>query len=360
MRTTDYQKALAVVPVQSALERDPFRRLIFDWLDFCRASDLSSRTIHDYQDKVFKFWWWWSEFTRYSEKLGQHPNFVTKREAREYALYLRTRLTMRWGERVKPGREELSDASVKAYWRTIRVFFSWLLKEKEINEDPFSRDKIRISSGRKEDKTVKTVADPDLAKIFRFMMQPERLAAYSGKRDLAMLALLADSGLRRGELLSMTTADLDLNRCRCKVNGKSGPREAFFSGVCREAMYAYLRARMDHRQEDILQLWLTEDSTPLSDNGFSIMITRLSKHSGVRFSAHRLRHSFATTLAAQGVNVFDLRDLLGHSSIATTQIYVNSNSAKLAAAYAPRSPLKNLDLGDVFKRKPGRPRKEGR
>lgn len=354
MGTTDYKKSLAVVAVQPAPEPDPFRRLIFDWLDYCRASDLSPRTIHDYQDKVFKFWWWWSYHTHYSEKLGPGPEFVTKREAREYALYLRTPLGFRWGEQVRPGREELSDASVKSYWRTIRVFFSWLLSEKEIEDDPFSRDKIRISTGRREDKTVKVVEASELARLFQYMTQPDRLETYSGKRDLAMLALLVDSGIRRGELLSMRRDDLDLQRLRCYVRGKSGPREVLFSAECREAVYGYLKERERQGQAEIGELWLTDESKPLGENGFGIMITRLSKHSGVKFHAHMLRHSFASAMAGMGMDAFQLRDLLGHSSIATTQIYVHRNPAILAAAYAPRSPLKNLG---VLKRGPGRPRK---
>ena len=78
-------------------EYDPFRKLIREWLVSCRDQlELANRTLIDYQDKVFKFWWW-SDGTGFAEKLGRHPKFVTTELASEFALYLKTPTQTRWG-----------------------------------------------------------------------------------------------------------------------------------------------------------------------------------------------------------------------------------------------------------------------
>jgi site-specific recombinase XerD len=354
-RATD---TLKPVPVLSAApEPDPFRQLIFDWLDSGRADGLSARTLQDYQDKAFKFWWWRTDHSRYAEKVGIHPHFVTRKEAKEYAIYLREPLAVRWGERIRPGKESLSPASIASYGRVVKVLFSWLQLEGEIEDNPFKSVNFAVKG--KESKTIKVLTGAELEKIFAYMLKSYRLNSYNGKRDLAIIALLADSGIRRGELLSMKVTDLDLENNRCLVRGKTGERWAHFSEACRETLKGYTDLRESIGDNGYSDLWLTEDCTPLMYGGFSIMITRLRNNTGVNFHAHSLRHTFATTLASQGIDLFALKALLGHASISTTQIYVNQNTETLARAYAPHSPLKNMEKIDKqLRNRPGRPRRE--
>ncbi|HEX2914145.1 MAG TPA: site-specific integrase [Chloroflexia bacterium] len=293
---------------------------------------------------------------------GGPPRFVTTREAREFAAYLRTPLAFRWGQPVPPPKQSLSPVSVSSYGRSVKVFFNWLEREEHIKLSPFNKS-VHFTNRHRQDRVIKSVEEADLARLFGVLTRPERLATYLGCRDLAVIALLVDSGIRLGELLSIRTSDLDLAHNRCQVRGKTGQRYALFSETCRTALVNYLHHPKRPSQnpgsgEEATSIWLTGDGLALSYYGLESIIRRLKKESGVNFHAHRLRHTFASLMAQKGVSVFDLKELLGHTSITTTQIYVQQNIERLAEVHRPNSPLAGLALGEQLKRRPGRPRKE--
>lgn len=79
------------------------------------------------------------------------------------------------------------------------------------------------------------------------------------------------------------------------------------------------------------------------------MIRRLEEKSGVGFHAHKLRHSFATMMAAQGVNVFDLKEMIGQQSITTTQIYVQQDIERFSQIHRANLPLATFLPRTVWK-----------
>lgn len=372
-------KTVTAAGTLKSAEDCPFRKLIDEWIDYCRSSGLSPKTLLDYSDKVYKFWWWWDK--NHAANLGRHPKNVGIKEARSFAAYLRDPDKARWGiTEHKNNRQviNLSVASIASYGRTVKVFFSWLETEKYIELSPFNKS-VKFSSRHKEDKIIKTVDHEDLVKILKALTDEERHKTYWGCRNLAMLALLLDSGIRRGELLSIRLCDLDLEKGRCQVNGKTGYRWALFNEPCRAAIVDYLQKfRYAQEQKKFIKLplaevaarskesksllWLTEDGEPLSYEGFGNIITRLSERSGVPFHAHKLRHTYATYLAQKGVSVYDLKELMGHKSVTTTQIYIAQNVDRLEEVFRPNSPLTDLiqDTNALpgFSRGRGRPRRQ--
>jgi integrase/recombinase XerD len=337
------KKSVVRAPVQP--EACPFRALIQEWL-VC-SSNLSPKTLLDYRDKLFKFYWWWSDYTRYSTTLGPHPKNVTPKEAREYMAYLREPQKDRWGITQPTNNKHqatLATASVASYGRTVKVFFSWLEEDQHITDTPFN----------------KSVTEEDLTRIFASLMRPESRNTYVGCRDLAILAMLLDTGVRRGELLSITLRGLELERNRCFVSGKTGDRWVLFGDLSKRAVADYLnRYRLVQNNDPDSFLWLTSDDQVLSGGGFAMVIRRVKLATGVDFHAHKLRHTFATMMARSGITLWELKEMMGHSSITTTQIYVNEDIEKLNEVYQSRSPLttlsnKNSDLAPL-KRKRGRP-----
>ncbi len=358
---------LAIAP-KLTTESCPFRGLIKAWIESCRADGLAERTISDYHDKLFKFWWWWDH--HYAAELGAHPKNVSTKEARAFASYLREPQSFRWGITHPANNKSsqsisLSPASISSYGRTVKVFFNWLEREGYIEQTPFNKS-VKFTNRHKQDR-LKNVSSEDLSLIFAALTRAERLKTYNGCRDLSIIALLLDSGVRRGELLSLKLINIELDKRRCRVKGKTGERWAMFSPACLEALSCYLELyRSLQGDTPYNELWLTEDGRPLSYYGFGSLIRRLEKSSGVDFHAHKLRHSFATMMAAQGVNVFDLKEMLGHQSITTTQIYVQQDLERLSLIHKANSPLTTMvkeNGGDkqVFtgmRRRRGRPRKE--
>lgn len=335
----------------AGLQFCPFKRLINLYIDSCRANGLSPKTIHDYYDKLIRFRWWWVEHTHYGETLGAHPKFVTVKEAREFSNYLREPTDTRWGNPAI--KTELTNASISTYGRTIKVFFHWLESEEHIDYSPFTKG-VKFVSNQKQDKTIKNLNADQLATIFEALTKPDRIATFTGCRDLAVISLLLDSGMRRGELLSMTFRDLDMKRMRCTIRGKSGQRYAMFSEGCQAALAEYLSYLKDYGPEE--PLWINDMGEPLTEDGFMSMVKRLNRISGVKFHVHQLRHTFATMMSSK-ISAFDLRDLLGHSNISTTMIYVQRDPDRLAEIHQASSPLTILGGGMPSIKRRGRPRK---
>lgn len=325
-------------------------RLVEMWLDSCRLEDLSPRTIKDYREKLPKFIWWWNTFTGYGKRLGPQPSAVTVQQAREFAAYLKLPQTDRWGN--PESHEQLSPASVVSYGRTIKVFFSWCEREGYIEQNPFNKS-VKFASSHKKDMVVKNVSTDALTALFAYLTASERIKTFTGKRDLAIISLLLDAGIRRGELLSMSVADLDIYKLRCTIRGKTGQRHAYFSEKCKGLLLDYLKVRLEAGSDG--PLWMSVEGEPLGLWGFNSIIQRLKQRSGVDFHAHRLRHTFALLMSSK-VSVFELRDLLGHTSISMSEHYVQRNPDRLADLHRPNSPLTALDGLSGMQRR-GRPRK---
>ncbi len=324
-------------------EKSFLRRLIRDWLDYCRSVDLSPKTISDYESKVFKFWWWWDKF--YVRQIGEHPENITIKHARAFVVYLREPDLNRWGNSNNANNkrtELLSPASIGSYGRTVKTFFSWLAKEGIIDLNPFSN--VKFNSKRKEERTVKTVEEDDLARIFAWLSQEYHRGTFAGCRNLAIFSLFLDSGMRRGELLSMRIDKewLDLERNRCLVSGKTGERLVVFGELSKRALAEYIHNYRMGLRTGFNDLWLTPDGTPVSYETISMLVRQIKQGTGVDFHVHKLRHTFATSLAHAGVSIYEIKEMMGHRSTATTEIYFHKNPDKMGAAYRAHSPLSSL------------------
>lgn len=330
-----------------------FKSLIGKWLNYgLKVDGLARDTLYGYSDAAGRFLWWWAIHTKSGEEAGGHPRHVTPYHLQEFFSYLREPADTRWGEPVQHGKRELSVHTISWYGRSLRPFFSWLEKQGQIEKSPFDHTvKFRP---RKADRTVKVVKTDQLAKLFTFLCSKNRLSTFTGVRDLAMISLLLDSGVRRGELLSLHLDDLDLTGLRCRVTGKTGPRLAYFGQVTKGYLWDYLKLRNESDTPD--WLWLTRDGEPLGEHTFADIIRHVAKQSGVSFHAHKLRHTFGTLLASK-VSAFELKDLMGHSDLKTTLIYVNLNPDRLSQVHNEHSPLTALQSELGLHRKPGRPRK---
>jgi site-specific recombinase XerD len=332
-----YNAVTSQVLIQSDNETCPFLVIFDAYILVGKNNGLAEKTIADYQDKVLKFYWWWS--TNYPSA-DKHPRGVTEEQASTYAGYLRNPCDNRWG--LATSRSSLSIASIASYGRSVKVFFRWLFKKHLISSNPF--DDISFNPTKKNKKRIiKRVEDSELEKIFAVLRAGA--GGYVGCRNLAMVSLLLDSGVRRGELLSIQFAGLEPERLRVQVSGKTGERFAFFGEGCRRAITDYLH-RYRRNQANQLPLWLTEDGSPLTYWGFGMVIRRLEKASGVDFHPHKLRHTYATMMARAGVNVYDLKELMGHSSITTTMIYIQQDVDHLGEVQQKNSPLDRLNRSD--------------
>lgn len=170
-------------------------------------------------------------------------------------------------------------------------------------------------------------------------------------RDRAILETAYASGVRISELAGARVADLDERRGELRVLGKGRKeRIVLLGGPALDALESYLtdgRPRLRDRASapDDGSLFLNSAGAPISVRGLRYRIDRLFRLAGVREGAspHTLRHSFATHLLEGGADLRVVQELLGHSSLATTQVYTHVSVGRLRQAYRDAHPRARLE-----------------
>jgi site-specific recombinase XerD len=189
-------------------------------------------------------------------------------------------------------------ATARIRQQAVRRFAVWLAEEGEIDADPF----LGMKPPKLDIKVVQRLSDDEL----RLMLKACAGKELRDRRDEACLRLLAETGLRAGELLGLNVPDVDLARGLVMIRrGKGGAgRYVPFGPVTGAAIDRYLRARRHHRLAATPPLWLAETGggERLSYHGLRVALLGRAKAAGVEgFHVHKLRHTFASRwLAAKG------------------------------------------------------------
>jgi integrase/recombinase XerC len=223
----------------------------------------------------------------------------------------------------------------------IRTFFRWAVSAGRVQEDP------SLLLGRpKVVSRLPTVLRPKeadgLAEAPRGSDDGDPVQRAIVLRDRAALELLYGSGLRVGELATLTLERIDVRRGRVLVLGKgSKEREVPISEYAADALHAYLRSgRSAMAAEGSRQLFFNLRRKPFSERDIRSMVQRYGATllPGRRVTPHTLRHSFATHLLEGGADIRAVQELLGHASVATTQRYTHVSRGRLFDAYERAHP----------------------
>ncbi len=172
--------------------------------------------------------------------------------------------------------------------------------------------------------------------IDRLLETPD-LTSPSGIRDRAMLETMYSSGLRVSELLNLKRGQVNLNKCIITVFGKGAKeRKVPIAEYAVEYIKKYInevRNKSEFKKSDYL--FLNKSGNPLSRVYFFKKVREYAELAGIEMtiSPHTLRHSFATHLLNHGAQLRMVQGMLGHTNIATTQIYTHVSSEKLKSDY---------------------------
>ena len=326
----------------------PLKTLADLWLDYQRLEVFTDKTIATNKDKIYKFIWWCEN------QSITDPLELSTDHARRFTYYLKTPQPERWGIKAtarRPSKLILAADTVKSYGRCVKAFFNWLESEGYVPASPFNHKSISFATRQDPRPKLRTVGREELIRVVSFLARDK---TFVGKRDLAIVALLLDTGIRRGELINLKLSDVDLTG-KLLVNGKTGARYAYFAAPALAALNNYLKSPIFDDAPQNCPLWLGMHGAPLEYNSVNHIFRRIAKGTGVTFHAHQLRHTFASMMAADGTDAFTLKELLGHQSVTTTEIYVNMNEETLKKAQRKSSPLQQV--AGVSLRGKGRPRK---
>ncbi|MFC2019621.1 tyrosine-type recombinase/integrase [Chloroflexota bacterium] len=260
-------------------------------------------------------------------------------EARNFIYYLQTEVTRWQGHPTIRDTRTLSPFSIQGYARTIKAFWSWLLVEGYIDNNPM----IRLKLPKTPHKVVATFA-PEQVK--RMLARLDRKKT-NGFRDYVMVLVLLDTGVRLTELVGLQVDDIDFGRSCFLVHGKGGhERVVPFGREVRRVLWRYTSSvRPNSVLSGASQVFLKEDGTALRPRSLQSMLTRLGMKagiSGVRCSPHTFRHTFAKQYLMEGGDVFTLQSILGHSSLEVVKIYINLASGEIAEQHRKFSPVDNM------------------
>jgi integrase/recombinase XerC len=223
----------------------------------------------------------------------------------------------------------LETRSIARKVSAIRSLFRWLAAEGRVPADPAAG--LRTP---KRGRPLPRFLTP--AQVERLLSTPPE-ATWTGQRDRALLETLYSTGARASEAAGANLADLDLDEGLLLLRGKG--RKERVGGLGRPAVAAlreYLDAtRSEGRRRHRDALFLNRHGGRLSVRGVARVLDRHAAAAGAPpgTSPHVLRHSFATHLLEAGANLREVQEMLGHESVATTQIYTHLTLDALRKAY---------------------------
>lgn len=210
-----------------------------------------------------------------------------------------------------------SKASIDNVRRNLSSFFSWLEEENYILKSPMKRiHKIKV------DKVIKETYSDETLELLRDNC--------SCLRDLAIIDLLASTGMRVGELVKLNTNDIDFENRECVVFGKGNKeRPVYFDARTKIHLKNYLNTRNDN--DPALFVSLDAPHERLNISGVEIRLRQLGRRLGIqKVHPHKFRRTVATKAIDKGMPIEQVQSLLGHSQIDTTMHYamVNQNNVK--------------------------------
>jgi len=208
------------------------------------------------------------------------------------------------------------------YYKGLKIFFDWCVKRGHLEANPI----LPIDTPKIEKRLPKRISLQDSMRLLEISFNKKYRYRFEAYRNQAIIATFIHTGLRANELLSLNTVNIDFENGVVNVNLGKGNKDRVVPLSVRLKSYltAYLKERGRlGRKCDRLFLSVRGD-IPFTYSGLKLMVQQLKKASGVDFSPHKLRHTFATLMLEGGCDLFSLQKMMGHSDIKTTTLYLSA------------------------------------
>ena len=273
---------------------------IVKYARFLKRRNYSRHTLKNYSNLLSNFSAW----------INRPLEQVTQRELFEYIDHL-------WERKLKP-------KTINSYFNRIRGFYNYLDQVEGIEVENLAKKEYSIRLPKPLPRYLK---DEEITLLFK---------AIKNRRDRAMFMLMLRSGLRVEELSKLTLDTIDFRRQRIAVcNGKwQKGRIVYFSDDALKALINYLRIRPTSRAKRVFLVQKGANiGQPISVRGIQKRMEYYAHKTGLKVSCHQLRHTMATQLLNADARLTTVRDLLGHTTIKSTQRYCKVSNMKVQRDY---------------------------
>jgi len=292
-------------------------RFLKDFLSYLKnEKGCSDHTLRAYKGDIKGF----------LEFIEKNPLTADLSDIRSYISYLST--------------QKLQKSSISRILSSIRSFYRFLHKEGYVQKNP-----ARLVASPKVPKKLPAFLTVD--DVFNLVEAPERTSEEESQeltktRDRAILEILYGSGIRVSELVGLNIEDINLKEGVMRVKGK-GKKERLvpIGRKAIEALKSYLSYRIA-KAKDSQALFINHSGKRLTARSVHRIVVKHARKTGInsRIGPHTLRHTFATHLLQAGADLRVIQELLGHSSLSTTQRYTHIDAAHLIEIYDKAHPLK--------------------
>lgn len=327
------------------------KNLDFEWLTdefmlYCRSTQLREKTMSSYEQTLHLFGRWLAD-----ELQIYTVDKITENVIRKYIddLMVRGKYTFyvndlskkkNCPDRRRDYRKPVSVTTINNYIRNIRVFFNWMEREYIIRRNPMKR--IRQLKYNRQAKVF--LSDEDLKKLLSKFDK----SYFTEHRDYVMVMLMLDSGMRLGECSTVLVTDLELGRRRINLRAEETKgrkdRTVYFSPKTEIVIRRWLQFKDRYVESDYL--------FPVKEHGGSIGVGNFESNfkkyilrAGLNeeYTPHCLRNNFAKRCLMNGMDIFTLSKILGHSSVEVTEkAYLDLTDDDISKQYHRASPLNNF------------------
>lgn len=300
---------------------------ITEYLEYCKyRKRLDNKTLKAYQIDL-------KQYNHFSSAL---PECLSKDTLDQFITNLH--------KQYKPKTIKRKIASLKA-------FFHYLEYKELLEENPFSKLDIRF---REAKLLPKTIPFHSIQKFLSTLYKEKELATTEYQlrcciRNIAVIELLFATGMRISELCSLKPTDIDLESNSILIYGK-GAKERIIQIGNQEVLAALILYQKTFEKDIVTcgYFFVNKLHHKLSDQSVRFMINKYAELAGIHqhITPHMFRHSFATLLLEQDVDIRYIQRMLGHSSISTTEIYTHVSNAKQKDILVHRHPRNLITVNE--------------
>ena len=307
---------------------------IKDYIRHCaRERKLSENTLKSYRIVLNKF----RRFVRKNMQIDQIQE-VTKEVIRVYLEHLN---------------ESWKSSTARHHINVVQGFFSYLEENEIIEDTPFRKMHIRIREPKRLPEALSLGEMNRILKAVYSSPAPEsgleeHLAEMIHWRDCVIIEFLFSTGMRVQELCGLKFEDFDREEGIITVIGKGDKQRRCYITDRRvlEVYERYLKYRQCYAKND-RHIFITRFESPMSTQGVRDLVTKYTELAGIRrkVTPHTFRHTFASMLVEEGVDLSHIQKYMGHSTISTTQIYLHISDQNARRVLMDKHPRGQIDTG---------------